>query len=107
MNQDVTEPRICNKMQKISAFSREGRSGSTEYSLDKWFITSLLRQGKIKAVSEFDFAKEAKNPNNEALAFAEQTGICCKIMSLPESINLMCSKDSEKAKYLWMLQDSL
>src|SRR5882757_176267 len=94
----------ANKMQKISAFSLEkGDQAAQNTALISGYITSLLRQGKIKAVSEFDFAKEAKNPNNEALAFAEQTASAVNNESARE-YKPDVLKDSEKAKYLWMLQ---
>jgi len=47
--------------------------------------------------------RRAKNPNNEALAFAEQTASAVNNESARE-YKPDVLKDSEKAKYLWMLQ---
>jgi len=95
---------VSDRLAKLSAFSLErGDRAAQNTAYISGYITSLLNQGKIKHISEFDFAKEAENPNKEALAFAEQIASAINNESARE-YKPDVLKDSDKARLLWLLQ---
>jgi hypothetical protein len=93
-----------NKAQKISGYVLEKADHMAQNdAYIASYVTSLIREGKIKSISDFDMADAAKNPDKTALAYAEQMASNINNESAkayrPETL-----KDSEKAKYLWLLQ---
>lgn len=95
---------FSDKIHRLSALSLEkGDQAAQNTAYISGYITSLLKQGKIKSVKEFDFVKEAKTPNAEALAFAEQTASAVNNESAKE-YKPDVLKNPKEAKYLWMLQ---
>lgn len=67
------------------------------------YITSLLRNNKIKSISDFDIYEHAQNPNKEALAFAEQMASNINNESA-KAYRPDVLKDPDKARNLWLLQ---
>lgn len=92
------------KVQKLSSFvlERADKAAQNDAYIAS-YITSLLRQGEIKNANEFDFAKEAENPNKEALAYAEQTASTINNESAKAYRADALTKGFYN-KYLWLLQ---
>jgi hypothetical protein len=100
----VNAKALSDKIHKASAFSLErGDQAAQNTAYISGYITSLLKQRIIKDPADFVFAAHAKKPNEKALAFAEQTASAINNESARE-YKPDVLKDSDKAKYLWMLQ---
>lgn len=100
-----TKPlQLLDKAAKVSSFvlERADRMAQNDAYIAS-YATKLIRDGKIRSINDFDIAKEAANPDKEALAYAEQMASNINNESAkayrPEVL-----KDSEKSKYLWLLQ---
>lgn len=95
---------FAEKIHKLSAYSLERADrAAQETAYISGYITSLLKQGKIKEVGDFDMAEHAANPDKEALAFAEQTASAINNESARE-YKPDVLKDADSARYLWLLQ---
>lgn len=67
------------------------------------YITSLLREKKIKSIKDFDIYEAAKNPDKKALAYAEQIASNINNESA-KAYRPAVLKDTDKARNLWLLQ---
>lgn len=67
------------------------------------YITSLLRDKKIKSIKYFDIYEAAKNPDKKALAYAEQIASNINNESA-KAYRPAVLKDTDKARNLWLLQ---
>lgn len=89
---------------KVSAYSLEkGDHAAQNAAYIASYITSMIKQGKFKSAADFDFAKEAENPNAQALAYAEQQASAINNES-DKSYRPDVIKDGPNAKYMWLLQ---
>lgn len=67
------------------------------------YITSLLKDGKIKSVKDFDIYEHARNPDQKALAYAEQIASNINNESA-KAYRPKVLKDPASARNLWLLQ---
>lgn len=92
------------KIQKVSSFAleRADRAAQNDAYIAS-YITSLIKQGQIKRPGEFDIVKESKNPNKEALAYAEQMASNINNESA-RAYRADVLTQGDYSKYLWLLQ---
>ena len=92
------------KVGKISSFVLEKADKAAQAdALIGGYITSLIRDKKIKSIEDFDIYEHAKNPDKKALAYAEQVASNINNESA-KAYRPAVLKDPTTAKYLWLLQ---
>jgi len=93
------------KLQEISSIPLEkGDQMAQNEAYIASYITSLIKQGKIKNAGEFDIYKESQSPNKQAISYAEQIAGEINNESAKGYRPAIIKDPAGAAKYLWLLQ---